>query len=268
MAGGQLHPERQMTQIGCELIGSLAPAADAEVILLAAECLQRIGIENISIDLTLPTLVPNLLKLHTLDAPQHSRVMAAIERRDTAMAQEVNPELGPILARVIGAVGPARAAIDILDTLDIGGEARIDIERLIAVVALIEAQASDVMLTVDPVERRGFEYHTGLSFALFARGLGEVGRGGRYRAGGREGEPATGFTLIADNLLAGAAPLPKVERVFLPVDADPAIGIKLRQDGLITIASLVDEADLYAAARRQHCDYVWEDGLQAVEMEH
>ena len=215
-------PARQWSQVGCELIGSLAPAADAEVILLANECLQRIGIENISIDLTLPTLVPNLLKLHALDSEQHAQALAAIGRRDAAMATAVDPELGPILAQVIGAVGPARPAIEILETLAVGGEARTDIERLVAVVGLIEAQAPGLMLTVDPVERRGFEYHTGLSFALFGRGWARSGGvAATVPASWSTGEPATGFTLIADHLLAGAAPLPRVEKVFLPLGLDP-----------------------------------------------
>jgi ATP phosphoribosyltransferase regulatory subunit len=266
MAGGQLHPERQMSQLGCELIGSLDPAADAEIILLAAESLQRIGIENISIDLNLPTLVPNLLKLHRLEAGPHNQAMAAIERRDTAMAASIDAVLGPILASLIHAVGPARTAIGILQTLSIAGEARQDIERLMAVVDRIEAQAPDLMLTVDPVERRGFEYHTGLSFALFAMGIGEVGRGGRYRAGQRgDGEPATGFTLIADKLLAGATAISDPDRVLLPKGVDPAVGAELRRKGLVTVASLDESGDMDEMARRQGCSYIWRGKLEPVK---
>ena len=48
-------------------------------------------------------------------------------------------------------------------------------------------------LTIDPVEHRGFEYHTGVAFTIYARGVrGELGHGGRYatEANGGAGEPA------------------------------------------------------------------------------
>lgn len=41
--GNQLRPERQFAQVGAELVGALAPAADAELVRLAAEALQNIG---------------------------------------------------------------------------------------------------------------------------------------------------------------------------------------------------------------------------------
>ena len=70
-------------------------------------------------------------------------------------------------------------------------------KRLIETVRLIRLAAPDLKLTVDPLERQGFEYQTGLSFTLFARSARrELGRGGRYRIGGepgneQRGEPAS-----------------------------------------------------------------------------
>src|ERR1700761_1641427 len=60
VGGEQLSPERQFRQIGCELIGSLEPAADAEIILLAADALKRMGVRGLSIDLNLPTILPTI----------------------------------------------------------------------------------------------------------------------------------------------------------------------------------------------------------------
>ena len=42
--GTQLRPERQFTQAGVELIGVDAPAADAEVIVMAAGALADLGV--------------------------------------------------------------------------------------------------------------------------------------------------------------------------------------------------------------------------------
>src|SRR5947199_180050 len=58
--GGQLRPERQIGQVGAELIGADGAAADVEAIAVAAEALAGLGIVGLSVDLTLPRLVTAL----------------------------------------------------------------------------------------------------------------------------------------------------------------------------------------------------------------
>ena len=60
--GTQIRPERQFGQVGSELIGSHSPKADSEVILMAIDSLRSLGINNLTIDIALPTLVPSLLR--------------------------------------------------------------------------------------------------------------------------------------------------------------------------------------------------------------
>ena len=55
-----MRPERQIGQAGAELIGASGPAADVEVIAVAAEALTALGVPHLSVDLTLPTLVREL----------------------------------------------------------------------------------------------------------------------------------------------------------------------------------------------------------------
>ena len=56
--GGALRPERAFVQVGIELIGSAAAAADAEVVLLAAEAVRGRGLAGgLSVDLTLCLLL-------------------------------------------------------------------------------------------------------------------------------------------------------------------------------------------------------------------
>ena len=63
-----------------------------------------------------------------------------------------------------------------------------------------------VSLTLDPLETRGFEYHSAFGFTLFSRLIrGELGRGGRYDVykGQNAQESAAGFTLYMDTLRQG-----------------------------------------------------------------
>src|SRR6185503_9690737 len=102
--------------------------------------------------------------------------------------------------------------------------------RLAEAVKLIRIADEDLPMTVDPVEYRGLEYQTGVSFSVFSlKGRQELGRGGRYSAGYPEdgvSEPATGFTLYMDAVLAASDPMPERPRLFLPAgtawrDAEP-----------------------------------------------
>jgi len=105
-------------------------------------------------------------------------------------------------------------------------------------------------VTVDPVENRGFEYHTGISFTFFSRidpkhgPLGELGRGGRYQAGDPSmPEPATGFTLYTDTILRTLSEAPSRRRVLVPQGAD-----RLRAAEALVAEGRQAEADSVASA--------------------
>ena len=137
-----------------------------------------------------------------------------------------------------------------------------DAQRLREVVDSVLARAPDLPLTVDLVENRGFEYHIGLCFTLFARGVrGELGRGGRYLAGGDftggAGEPATGFTLYTDTILSALPPQAVAHIVFVPLSAPPGTARSLRQSGWSTLGALAHSDDPRAEAKRLGCTHVW-----------
>jgi len=147
-----------------------------------------------------------------------------------------------------------------LEALDLPSEAAAERARLAAVVAGVYRAAPELSVTIDPVENRGFEYHTGVSFTFFARGVrGELGRGGRYRTGNGGGEPATGFTLYTDTVLR-ALPEPKpMRRIYIPAEGDAATARRLRGEGWATVAGLARVQDVAAEARRLRCEH-WLDG--------
>jgi ATP phosphoribosyltransferase regulatory subunit len=146
-----------------------------------------------------------------------------------------------------------------------------EVARLAEVVGLIGAAAPDLKLTIDPVENRGFEYHSGVSFVMFALNVrGELGRGGRYMAGangsleGNGGEPATGFTLFMDTVLQAMAGPQPAKKLYLPHGTAPAEGQRLRADGWTTVAALAADADAKAAARKLGCSHLLAAGKPAL----
>ncbi len=253
--GGQLRPERQVGQVGAELIGSDAIAADVEVIALAAEALGTAGVAGLSVDLSLPTLVPAVCAALGLDAGTAESVRGALDHKDAAAVTAVGGRAAELLGRLLAGAGAAKKALSVLAALDLPAEAAGERARLVAVVERLAGAAAGLAITIDPVENRGFEYHTGVSFTFFARGVrGELGRGGRYRTGNGGGEPATGFTLYTDTVLRAVPKPAPAPRLYVPIGSDPALVRRLRGEGWVTVAALGPGA-AEAEARRLGCGH-------------
>ena len=91
-------------------------------------------------------------------------------------------------------------------------------------------------ILLDPAELRGFDYHTGLSFVLYAKGIrGELGRGGLYPAGD---EQAAGFTLYMDTILRALPAPTRSEKVRVAADADAVEVARRRAAGEVIVADL------------------------------
>jgi len=258
--GSQLRPERQYGQVGAELIGAQSAEGDAEVILMAAEALTDLGVEGLSIDLGLPTLVMAIKEGISLSTGDESRLDLALERKDVAEVAAVGGNVAPVLAQLIEACGSADHAIAPLRKLAVSQKARAEIDSLLAVIDIIRQAAPNLSITVDPVERRGYEYHTGVTFTFFALGVrGELGRGGRYRAGADGNEPATGVSLFTDSILRALPAPQQSDRIFLPLGTSVDAARALRNDGWVTVAALSADGE-EANARDQKCTHIFKDG--------
>ena len=250
--GTQLAPARQLPQTGIELIGPDLPEADAEVAAVAAEALAAIGIAAPTLDITLPRLSPALLDAAGVEGDARRRLARALDRKDAAAVAALAKEAGGaalLLPGLLAAAGPAEGALAALEDAALPPAARAIAANAAAVIAALRERAPDLAVTLDPVEFRGFRYHTGVAFTIFGEGMtGEIARGGRYVSGE---EPATGMSLYPDALLRAAAPAAPRARVFVPLGADPAAARALRAKGLATVAQL-SPAETPAGLRCTH----------------
>lgn len=278
--GNQLRPERQFTQAGLELIGAETPLADAEVVSLVVRALDQLGVRGVTVDLTLPTLVPALCEALDVAPATQKKLRAALDQKDAAMVKALGGEVAAVFGDLLTCSGDADDVLQRLQRLALPRVAEERWKALAVMIALVRenlsATATPVALTVDPVESRGFEYHTGISFSVFAHGVrGELGRGGRYRTGQSErsatllaaekasgglaspnGERAVGASLFVDAVSEGMAARSPVRRLLLsPVDRLQAA--TYQQQGWVTVAALNEtlqsEQDLAAEARRLGC---------------
>lgn len=212
----QARTQRQFTQVGCELIGVDSADADAEIAVIALKALHDAGVKDVTIDFATPQIVEDIF-----EATGHDR--ADID----ALRHQLS--------------GPADKAFKALDEIGLPELVQPLIDRLKHIVATVEEAAKafgfGYQITIDPLETRGFEYHNGIVFTLFAKSIrGELGRGGRYDIyeGQMAKESAAGFTLYMDTLRQGIEP--RAGKDTQDVEAKPDWSkVKQMQDkGIVT----------------------------------
>ena len=270
--GNQMRPERQFAQVGVELIGPDDVNADIEVVILAAEALRAAGISEPTIDINSPALVTNVLAGIELDTQATADLRASLDRKDSDATEDILRQHGVLfsdsakaLCAMIETVGPAEDVADVLKSIDLPAGAKDEVARLAAVVAGVRSALPDLSMTLDPVEYRGFEYQTGVSFTVFAEGVrGELARGGRYIT--EAGESATGVSLYMDSILRALPDAEPETRLYLPAGTTFARGQALRADGWATVAGLQDVKDSEIEARRLECShYLVDDKPVAID---
>lgn len=207
----QLRPDRQFCQVGCELIGAGSVHDDTEIALIALNALSTAQINNLSIDLTIPSLADIIFDDQKLNQAQRDELNVLLQKRDRdGLAENKKSKAAQILVMLLDASGTADEAIKELNKIKLPKAASAQVQHLIAVYneltqALMAYDLMDINITFDLIERRGFEYQKGVSFTIFSKDVrGELGRGGRYDIAYQDSdvsESATGFTLYMDGMM-------------------------------------------------------------------
>jgi len=178
--------QSELHQMGLEHLGGDATAADAEVLAIAAECLDRLGAQSWVLAVGHVGVFTGLLAGSGLDPDALERLRERVEGKDAGGVREVlqGSRVGPEAARAV------------LRLTELAGDASVLGEAARAFEFSPATSAAG--------EVRGLDYYTGLVFRAYAPGLGfEIGGGGRYdgllERFGRP-MPAVGFMLGLDRL--------------------------------------------------------------------
>ncbi|WP_416896890.1 MAG: ATP phosphoribosyltransferase regulatory subunit [Minwuia sp.] len=256
--GDQLRPERQFTQAGIELLGSDTVAAEAEVLLLVVEGLRKAGVDHITVDLTLPALAPMVLKGQGYDPEAIAAAREALDGKDAGELKAVVGDDATVFA-LLDAVGVAADGMARLKALGVSGQAGQLIDRLAELVDMVAAADPALSLTVDPGEYRGFEYQSGVAFAIFARGVrGEIARGGRYTTDA--GETAVGATVYLDAVVRALTPSEQAPLAYAPYGTSEAHIAAARENGFAVVSGLDPETDPADEAQALGCSHILRNG--------
>ena len=222
---GRLHQRRETYQAGAELVGAPGTAADAEVIALAARCLEASGVKRYQVDVGHAEFFHGIMDAVKLPDEVKDAVRGALAARDF-VALESLLEGTPLRSaehELLLRFPALRGGVEILQAA--GGLVRNRrSERALAELAevqeLLVAHGLGEVVSLDLGAIRDFDYYTGITFEAYGPELGRpVAQGGRYdgllERFGRP-SPATGFVVQLDlvyEMLSGAARPPALPRI-------------------------------------------------------
>jgi ATP phosphoribosyltransferase regulatory subunit len=201
---------REIFQTGVELIGLDSPEADAEMIVMAIEAMQMLGLDNFTIDLGQVEFCQGVFQASGLCGEPLQDLREAVSRKDSsAVAALLSVHtVSAESAREISALPRLFGGRDVLtkaQEIVTNSRSCAALENLRQVLDILDIHGVADFLSIDLGETRGLDYHSGITFEGFVTGFGEpVCSGGRYdnlivRYG--FDAPATGFTFNILNLL-------------------------------------------------------------------
>lgn len=231
--------QREDWQCGVELLGDTYPRGDVELILLARETLQRLGLSP-RLKLSHPGIVRALLDKAGLSLTDQLALYDRVLSGDLAPLDEVEAKLAgsASIRKVLSQEGEGPAYIQNLSNVlePAVPEVAAPLRELAAVSAMLDGMG--VEHEISPLLVRSFEYYTGPVFHAFV-GDQKVGGGGRYDGlvalvGGRS-LPASGFAIEID----AVAPLLKSaadEAHVITIHCESATGDDLAQAFALAVA--------------------------------
>ncbi len=244
------HTTREPLQIGAEIYGHQGLEADIEIQSLALASLQLAGLHDVTLDLSHAGVLHALIAGDAAALKAQGQLIALLRAKDVPGLQALTMNFNADVRAAVLALATLHGDVSVLK------RAKEHLPDLPAVRAALEdlaalAHSADhVRVNIDLAELSGYQYESGVTFALYVPGLpNALARGGRYDQVGEafgRARPATGFSMdlreIA-RLLPGAAAAPAIRA---PWGREPALQkliAELRAAGEIVIQHLPGHED-------------------------
>jgi len=198
---------RERWQCGAEFFGGARFAPDVEVILLAREVIRRLGLSNITLQLSHAGLVAALLKdlkLHPGEEAKMTNRILEGNWQALTKVKSANPEIERLIAELLGLKGKSSSFLHNIRASFPGASQsfKSSLEGFVNIATLLDNLGCSYEIDIAAIH--GFEYYTGICFQLLTDGK-KIGGGGRYDRlvplMNGEDVPACGFALYVDPMM-------------------------------------------------------------------
>jgi len=205
--------QREFVQLGIENIGGERVACDAEVIQVAMESLQRVGIKKFQFNLGEMGFFAGLVDQICLSDQDLITIKKLIDLKDFIGLQDemerfqLSTQQRKALYSLLHLTGNAQT-IDSARRLVSNEKSLLALDNLKALYRELQRRKLAKHVTIDLSEVRGLDYYTGIIFKIYVPDLGfEIGSGGRYdnllKNFGCD-LPSVGFTFFLERLMSVA----------------------------------------------------------------
>ncbi|MCI0454170.1 MAG: ATP phosphoribosyltransferase regulatory subunit [Candidatus Dadabacteria bacterium] len=172
--------EREIFQVGCELMGLPSPEADGEIIALAVRSLEKLGIKQLVLDIGHTGFLRFLLRK---TGNVRKEIEEALKKKDhEALEKAISKASIPkTVKRVILSLPELYGSKDILSRAKKNSIIRKYVKELEEVLKVVDEFKVGCDINVDLGEIRGFNYYTGVTFEVVSpRVPSPLIIGGRY----------------------------------------------------------------------------------------
>lgn len=236
---------REPFQIGAEIYGHQGLEADTEIQQLALACLNLAGISNVRLDLSHIGILKSILALDPLAKKYEAQLFSLLLSKDIPALKEISNNFNDVTAQALLSLPNLYGDSTVLSKARMVLPKEEGITKALDELETIIMQLDGTQITIDLADLRGYHYHSGVMFAIYAKNLpNAIVRGGRYDHVGEtfgRARPATGFSIDLREL-AYLMPDAKRKRAILaPWNQDKTLQETinaLRNTGEIVIQNL------------------------------
>ena len=257
--GSQLHPERQIKQAGIELFGAPSVEGAIEIISVGIQSLNQVKISNLIIDITIPNLANLIMKNSKLDRQNIEKAKLYLKVKNINKIKSI-PICGNILSKIADSAGEEARALKKLSKIDLPQKAKKIIKEITLICKGLKQIHKDIKITIDPIENRGFNYYSGIGFAIFSSNMKrELGFGGQYVLNSNNNKyTGMGLSILFDGLLRATNIDDEQKRIYIPLKHDKSIPPELRSNGWITILNYKKNIKDKNEALKCNCSHILE----------
>ncbi len=201
--------QHEYYQAGVELLGSSGILADAEVLLLLADCLQALSLSPWYIILGEAEITRSLLKAFPVHLQDKVRIAISHLDRITIDTLPLSDELRERAIIMLDLRGNPEQVLQKVTSMGLDQPLQAAVNNLQSLIELLKSSRPGIEIILDLSLIQTFDYYTGIVFEVVSDACGQtrvLGRGGRYdRLLGLyhpQGEniPGIGFALFLEDL--------------------------------------------------------------------
>lgn len=254
-AGSVLHAlpsgllqSREPIQVGAELFGHAGVESDIEIQLLMLRALSAVGVRGLHLDLGHVSVFRALVRRGQVNAGLEAELFQALQSKDQSALVALTGTLDDATRDAVLLLPELYGGAEVLTVarakLPAYPEIAACLDLLESIGQMLSSEVDE--LCFDLAELRGYHYHSGVVFAVYAAGRTDaIARGGRYDEVGQafgRARSATGFSIDLRDLaeLVGDSGAPRrVLAPYAPSNASLQAEIRgLRDSGVVVIIDL------------------------------